>query len=85
MPALHVPSATYRLQFNKDFGFADAAGLLPYLDALGISDVYASPLTEARPAAPTATLHHPLRLNPELGPLTLPVRPSPGPPNYGGG
>src|SRR5438093_7013073 len=39
-----LPGATYRLQFNQSFTFQDALRLVPYLDALGISDVYASPL-----------------------------------------
>jgi (1->4)-alpha-D-glucan 1-alpha-D-glucosylmutase len=43
-----VPSATYRLQFNRLFTFADARQRLAYLDQLGISDVYASPYLRAR-------------------------------------
>lgn len=43
-----VPRATYRLQFNQQFGFRDAKALVPYLHALGISTCYASPLLEAR-------------------------------------
>jgi (1->4)-alpha-D-glucan 1-alpha-D-glucosylmutase len=38
-----VPSATYRLQFQPAFTFADATAILDYLEALGISDVYSSP------------------------------------------
>jgi len=48
---LPVPRATYRLQFNEDFGFADAARLAPYLAALGVSHVYASPYLMARPGS----------------------------------
>lgn len=40
--------ATYRLQFNQHFTFADAAQLVPYLHRLGISHVYASPCLKAR-------------------------------------
>jgi len=43
-----VPIATYRLQFTKSFGFDDAAALVPYLKALGISHLYASPFLKAR-------------------------------------
>ena len=43
-----VPSATYRLQLNARFTFADAAALVPYLHALGISDCYASPVLQAK-------------------------------------
>ena len=44
--------ATYRLQLHPEFGFADARALLPYLKALGISHLYLSPITEARPGSP---------------------------------
>src|SRR5436190_678958 len=43
----HVPSATYRLQFNRDFTFAQAQEIIDYLHALGISDCYASPIFRA--------------------------------------
>jgi (1->4)-alpha-D-glucan 1-alpha-D-glucosylmutase len=36
-------SATYRLQFNKDFTFRDATRLLDYFADLGITHIYASP------------------------------------------
>ncbi len=45
---MRVPTATYRLQFHKDFRFADAQELIQYLFDLGISDVYASPIFKAR-------------------------------------
>ena len=41
-------TATYRLQLQPDFGFAEVEGLLPYLRDLGVSHVYLSPITEAR-------------------------------------
>jgi (1->4)-alpha-D-glucan 1-alpha-D-glucosylmutase len=43
-----IPSSTYRLQFNRQFTFTDALEIVPYLDALGISDCYASPYFQAR-------------------------------------
>ena len=45
---MRIPTATYRLQFHKDFGFAAARELIGYLRELGISDVYASPIFKAR-------------------------------------
>ena len=63
-----TPRATYRLQFNKDFGFAQAARLVPYLAKLGVSHVYASPWLKARPGSTHGydiVDHH--QLNPELG------------------
>ncbi|HVX10526.1 MAG TPA: malto-oligosyltrehalose synthase [Pirellulales bacterium] len=48
MDNLHrVPVSTYRLQFNTQFGFQAARQLVGYLDDLGISDAYASPLFRA--------------------------------------
>src|SRR5881398_1053814 len=44
-----IPSSTYRLQFNRWFTFAQAREIVPYLDALGVSDAYASPYFQARP------------------------------------
>lgn len=44
-------SATYRMQFTKNFRFADAEALVPYLHDLGISHLYASPVFEARPGS----------------------------------
>src|SRR5207248_3252900 len=35
-----VPLATYRLQLNPTFPFARVAGLVDYLAALGVSDLY---------------------------------------------
>ena len=46
-----IPRATYRLQFHKDFTFAAACGLVPYLKRLGVSHVYASPILKARPGS----------------------------------
>jgi len=45
------PYATYRVQLNANFGFADAAAIVSYLHQLGISDLYASPYLQARPGS----------------------------------
>ncbi|HYE75108.1 MAG TPA: alpha-amylase family glycosyl hydrolase, partial [Blastocatellia bacterium] len=63
-----IPLATYRLQFNREFTFKQASALVSYLDRLGISDIYASPLLTARPGS----LHgydvtDPTKINPEIG------------------
>ncbi|NTU85200.1 MAG: malto-oligosyltrehalose synthase, partial [Chloroflexales bacterium] len=42
------PRATYRLQITPTFPLAAAAALVAYLDDLGISDVYTSPILTAR-------------------------------------
>lgn len=63
-----IPRATYRLQFRKDFPFAAAEPLAPYLAALGISHVYASPIAAARAgSAHGYDVIDPTRINPELG------------------
>jgi (1->4)-alpha-D-glucan 1-alpha-D-glucosylmutase len=46
-----VPTATYRLQLDAAHGFAHAAALVPYLDGLGVTDLYVSPIFAARPAS----------------------------------
>jgi (1->4)-alpha-D-glucan 1-alpha-D-glucosylmutase len=43
-----VPLATYRLQLTPEFGFDQAAAIVPYLQALGITHFYASPFLKAR-------------------------------------
>ena len=61
-------SATYRLQFNKDFTFRDATKLLDYFAVLGISHIYASPIFRSRAgSAHGYDVVDPTRLNPELG------------------
>jgi (1->4)-alpha-D-glucan 1-alpha-D-glucosylmutase len=46
---VRIPGATYRFQFNHLFTFKDALRLVPYLDDLGITDLYASPFLKAGP------------------------------------
>jgi (1->4)-alpha-D-glucan 1-alpha-D-glucosylmutase len=63
-----VPAATYRIQLGRDFGFARAADLVPYLAALGVSDLYASPVFRARPESTHGyDVVDPRRLDPRLG------------------
>src|SRR5579872_2976286 len=62
------PLATYRLQFNSNFRFKDAEQLLDYLEGLGITDIYASPVLRARAGSTHGydiTDHN--AINPELG------------------
>jgi (1->4)-alpha-D-glucan 1-alpha-D-glucosylmutase len=63
-----IPTATYRLQFNKAFTFANAKAVVGYLNDLGISDIYASPIFCARAGSTHGyDVVDPNRLNPELG------------------
>src|SRR5881398_1933758 len=65
---LRVPRATYRLQFNSGFTFADARAIAAYLAELGISDIYASPILKARKGSTHGyDVVDASALNPDLG------------------
>jgi len=66
--AATIPRATYRLQLHRDFTFAHATALVPYLAALGMSHVYCSPYLRARPGSQHGydIIDH-SALNPEIG------------------
>jgi (1->4)-alpha-D-glucan 1-alpha-D-glucosylmutase len=68
VPGIVTPRATYRLQFHAGFRFSDATALVPYLAALGISHVYASPYLKARAGSTHGydIVDH-AQLNPEIG------------------
>lgn len=62
------PVSTYRLQFHKDFNFEAFENIIPYLQKLGVSTVYASPIFESTPGS----MHgydglNPHKINPEIG------------------
>ena|ERR1700690_1698405 len=65
---MNIPTATYRIQFNRTFRLNDAEALIPYLHELGISHLYSSPQYRAR----EGSLHgydvaDPTQVNPEIG------------------
>jgi (1->4)-alpha-D-glucan 1-alpha-D-glucosylmutase len=64
----NIPTSTYRLQFQPEFGFDDAVRILPYLKALGVSHVYSSPFLQAAPGSTHGydVVDH-TRVNVELG------------------
>jgi len=63
-----VTVSTYRLHLNRDFGFAQARSIVPYLAKLGITDCYTSPILQARPGSPHGyDICNHNQLNPELG------------------
>lgn len=63
-----VPRATYRIQFNAGFTLRQATELVPYLDQLGVSHLYASPLLKAMAGSTHGYDACDFgRLNPELG------------------
>src|SRR5687767_9059095 len=47
-PPDYLPRSTYRLQLTAQFGFQAARDLAAYLQQLGVSDLYLSPLFRSR-------------------------------------
>lgn len=46
-----IPVNTYRLQIQPEFGFDAAQGALDYLERLGVTDLYLSPILQATPGS----------------------------------
>src|SRR5262249_44913014 len=46
-----LPTATYRVQLTADCTFRNVADAVPWLRALGISDLYCSPFLQSRPGS----------------------------------
>ena len=63
------PTATYRIQFGQDnLTFRGAAGIVPYLNDLGVSHLYTSPCLKTRAGSPHGyAIVDYAQLNPELG------------------
>jgi (1->4)-alpha-D-glucan 1-alpha-D-glucosylmutase len=68
MMPLAIPLATYRLQLTANFDFDAAAAVVPYLKALGVTHLYASPFMKARKGSTHGydIVDH-AQFNPELG------------------
>ncbi|MEZ4599235.1 MAG: malto-oligosyltrehalose synthase [Syntrophotaleaceae bacterium] len=65
---MRIPIASYRLQFEPNFGFSQAGEIVDYLKELGISDLYASPIFLSRPGSTHGyDVVDPREINPELG------------------
>ncbi|MBA9079553.1 malto-oligosyltrehalose synthase [Rufibacter quisquiliarum] len=65
---MHNPVATYRLQFHKEFTFEAFERIIPYLQKLGVSTIYASPIFAATPGSTHGyDGTNPHRINPEIG------------------
>ena len=63
-----IPLSTYRLQFTPRFRFENARAIVPYLAALGVDYMYASPYLKARPGSEHGyDVVDPNSLNPEIG------------------
>lgn len=67
---MYNPVSTYRIQFHQAFTFADLERIIPYLQQLGVSTVYASPIFAAAPGSTHGyDVTDPLQINPEIGSL----------------
>jgi (1->4)-alpha-D-glucan 1-alpha-D-glucosylmutase len=63
-----IPSSTYRVQLNDHFTLKDLREIIPYLHELGISTIYASPITTAIKGSQHGyDVADPRVLNPEIG------------------
>ena len=68
MAPTRIPSATYRIQLNQNFRFADTLNILDYLHQLGISDLYLSPILASRKGSNHGyDVIDPTRIDPDLG------------------
>ncbi|WP_186774419.1 malto-oligosyltrehalose synthase [Chitinophaga pinensis] len=68
MKSNNPPSSTYRLQLHGGFTFTDLKDILDYLDKLGISTVYASPIFTAAPGSMHGyDVTDPHMINPAIG------------------
>lgn len=68
MTTFRIPLATYRLQLNHAFRFADVQALVPYFQRLGISDLYVSPFLKAcRGSLHGYDVTDHTSINPEIG------------------
>ena len=67
-PPFRIPRATYRLQMQAKFNLDQLADIVAYLDELGISDVYTSPIFRASPGSTHGyDVCDQNEINPELG------------------
>lgn len=65
---MRIPTCTYRIQFHAGFDFEAARQIVPYLKLLGISDLYASPIFQARKGSTHGyDVVDPTQINCELG------------------
>lgn len=64
------PHTTYRIQFHKNFNFTHLENILPYLQQLGVTMIYASPILTSTPGSGHGYDGTDMnQLNPELGAL----------------
>lgn len=67
---MYQPDTTYRLQLSPQFTFKDLDRILDYLDDIGISTIYSSPMFQARKGSTHGyDVLDPFTINPEIGTL----------------
>lgn len=67
---MNIPASTYRVQLHKDFNFRHLEGVLDYIQALGITTIYAAPILRATPGSMHGyDITDPHVINPEIGTL----------------
>ncbi|HJW18277.1 MAG TPA: alpha-amylase family glycosyl hydrolase, partial [Flavisolibacter sp.] len=65
---MYNPVSTYRIQFHAAFTFDDLENILPYLQELGVTTVYASPVFTAMPGSTHGyDVLDPTTINAEIG------------------
>jgi len=67
---MNYPSATYRIQLNSEFTFKQLADIIDYLHEMGISTIYAAPITTSKKnSAHGYDVVDPAVINPQIGTL----------------
>ena len=67
-----IPAAAYRIQFSEKYPFEELQLSLDYLQKLGISTIYASPIFRARKGSTHGyDVLDPYNINPEIGTLEI--------------
>jgi (1->4)-alpha-D-glucan 1-alpha-D-glucosylmutase len=68
---MNFPSSTYRVQLNSKYPFKELKKIIEYLDKLGISTIYAAPITTAiHDSSHGYDVSDPNQINPEIGTLS---------------
>lgn len=68
---MYFPSATYRVQLNSSYTFSDLKNIVDYLHKLGVSTIYAAPVTTAMKGSTHGyDVCDPDEVNPEIGSLS---------------
>lgn len=65
---MHIPVSTYRLQLHSGFTFAHLQRIIDYLETLGVTTLYVSPIMQATPGSMHGyDVTDPATINKELG------------------